>query len=113
MKQTIKIKEIIGVDVRSRSNMGIVRSAIDGATGNVILDFSGVMFISRSFADELCIMMENLKFDVAIIQTSDVVQAMLKVVSDGRKQKRVRREEKTEIREFKDIESLSDFLVAL
>ena len=53
-KEIIKISALISSDVRSRSNAEIIRSAIDGISDKVILDFSGVSFVSRSFTDELC-----------------------------------------------------------
>ena len=53
MHYNVKISELISADIRSRANANIIRSAIDGVDGKIILDFEGVSFISRSFTDEL------------------------------------------------------------
>ena len=50
MGNVLLISELIGTDVRSRSNAGIIQSVVDGMKEGVILDFSEVTFISRSFA---------------------------------------------------------------
>ena len=60
-KEVIKISTLISGKVRSRSNAEIIRSAIDGISDKIILDFSGVSFVSRSFTDELCSIVEHLK----------------------------------------------------
>ena len=59
MGKVIKIAELIGTDVRSRSNAGIIQAEIDGEVNEVIIDFSKVTFVSRSFVDELCNIMEK------------------------------------------------------
>ena len=43
---------LIGTDDRSRSNAGIIQSALDGEKDCVALDFAEVTFVSRAFADE-------------------------------------------------------------
>lgn len=110
-KEIIKISALISSDVRSRYNAEIIRSAIDGISGKVILDFSGVSFVSRSFTDELCSILEHSK-NIAIDMTSmsEIVKTMIEAVKKGREKRRTRTKDNSEIKEFHDIESLSKFL---
>ena len=40
MGKVIKIADLIGTDVRSRSNAGIIQAEIDGEVDEVTIDFS-------------------------------------------------------------------------
>ena len=53
MKKIIRIAELIGSDIRSRKNADHIRKGIADCTDVVELDFNGVEFISRAFADEI------------------------------------------------------------
>ena len=112
MGKVIRISELIGTDVRSRSNAEIVQSALDGETGDIILDFSNVTFVSRSFADALCNIMDKAS-NVSISNTIQIVQSMIDTVKDGRSKKRVRIEDDSKIKEFDTMESLSSFLATI
>lgn len=109
MGKIVKIAELIGTDVRSRSNAGIIQAALDGERGPVVLDFSGVTFVSRSFADELCNILDELH-NTQLSNTTQIVQSMIDAVKAGRSEKRVRIDDNTEIKEFDSFESLSSFL---
>lgn len=109
MGKVIKIAELIGTDVRSRSNAGIIQAEIDGEVNEVLIDFSKVTFVSRSFVDELCNIMEKCN-NVKLENTTLFIQSMIDAVKQGRNQKRVRSSDNSEIKEFEDIESLSSFL---
>ena len=109
MGNVLLISELIGTDVRSRSNAGIIQSVVDGMKERVILDFSEVTFISRSFADELCNMMEGNK-KIELSHMSDLVNAMINAVYSSRKEKRVRHNDDSEMKEFESMEGLSSFL---
>ena len=61
MGNVLLISELIGTNVRSRSNAGIIQAVIDGVKEGVTLDFREVTFVSRSFADELCNIMDDNK----------------------------------------------------
>lgn len=112
MKKKIVIAELISTDVRSRCNAEKIRDEIDKTSDNVILDFSGVIFISRSFTDELYTIIEyykNLKID--LINMSEIVKTMIDAVKKGRENKRTRLiNNDSEIKEFDDMKSLSEFL---
>lgn len=109
MENVLLISKLIGTDVRSRSNAGIIQAVMDDMKEGVILDFSKVTFISRSFADELCNMMESNK-KIKLSHMSDLVHAMINAVYSSRKGKRVRPNDDSEIKEFESMEGLSSFL---
>lgn len=112
MGKVIKISELIGTDVRSRSNAGIIQAELDGENGNISLDFSGVTFVSRSFADELCNILDN-NSNVKLVNTIQIVKTMIDIVKEGRTKKRVRVVDNSEIKEFDTMESLSSFLATI
>lgn len=104
---------MISTDIRSRSNAEIIREAVEGVKESITLDFEGVIFISRSFTDELCNIMDRHKGVMELSNTSDLVHSMIKTVSESRKSKRVRPTGNYEMKEFKDMESLSSFLATI
>ena len=109
----LEIAKIISTDIRSRSNAEIIRAAVEGVKESITLDFTGVTFISRSFTDELCNIMDCHKGELELSNTSDLVRSMIETVSEGRKSKRVRPVGNSEMKEFKDMESLSSFLATI
>lgn len=109
MDNILNISELISTDIRSRANANIIRSAIDGLNGEIVLDFANVTFISRSFTDELCNLMEE-HANIAITNESDFVKSMFDAVKQGRKNKRRLNKETSEIKEFEDMKSLELFL---
>ena len=109
METIIKVIDLLGSDIRSRLNAEKIRNRIDGQT---VMDFSGVKFMSRSFADELY----NICHGNALVRLegmSEFVHSMYNTVSDGRQRKRVRKEDNGEILKFDKVESLSEFLLQL
>lgn len=110
MKRILKIIELIGPDIRSRQNADHIRKNIVNFDGEVELDFKGVEFISRSFADEVYTIVKENKNNVILKNMKGIVDSMISVVSESRSHKRVRKNETTKIKEFSDIESLSAYL---
>ena len=109
MDKIFKVAELISTDIRSRANVNIIRSAIDGINENIILDFTDVAFMSRSFTDELYNLMNEHK-NVSLSNMNDFVGSMYNAVVEGRKSKRVFESESSEINECDDMKSLSSFL---
>lgn len=109
MDKIFKVAELISTDIRSRANVTIIRSAIDGINENIILDFTDVVFMSRSFTDELYNLMSEHR-NVSLSNMNDFVNSMYNAVVQGRKTKRVFESESSEIKEFDDMKSLSSFL---
>lgn len=112
METILKIAELISTDIRSRANAEILRSAIDGVKGEIIFDFAGVVFVSRSFTDELYNIMGEHK-GISLKNTSDIVKSMLEAVTKGRNSKRIFKENNSEIKEFDDMTGLSSFLATI
>lgn len=112
MDKTFNIAELISTDIRSRGNANIIRSAIDGIEGNIVLDFANVIFMSRSFTDELYNILDEHK-NITLLNMSDFVDTMLKTVMQGRKNKRKFSNNESEIKEFDDMQSLSSFLSSI
>ena len=109
MENTLKIAELIGTDIRSRANAEIIRAVLDGVDGTWVLDFGGVTFMSRSFTDELCVLLEA-NPNITIANANEFVRTMIDIVASGRKQKRVRPKDNSVVKEFEDMESLSAFV---
>lgn len=109
MDTIFKISDLISNDIRSRANADIIRSAIDGIKENIVLDFSGVVFVSRSFTDELYNVMEE-NSNISLVNTSAFVKTMIETVTNGRKSKRIFKQSKSEIKEMEDMNSLASFL---
>ena len=106
----IVLFSLFGSNIRSRSNVERIATMVD-CKETFVLDMSGVEFVSRSVADELCSISE--RFHTEIQNSSGIVAKMLDVVSNSRKQKRVRSDENLEIKNFKDFKALSDFLLTI
>ena len=109
METIIKVIDLLGSDIRSRLNAEKIRNRIDGQT---VVDFSGVKFMSRSFADELYNICHGNPL-VRLEGMSEFVHSMYNTVSDGRQRKRVRKEDNGEILKIDKVESLSEFLLQL
>jgi hypothetical protein len=105
----ISIKDIISHEIRSRSSADLIRPRLTAGEDNVI-DMGGVVFISRSFADELY----NLQLDYVSVRfenASGDVEKMMQVVRKGRQQKRVRPTKSAPVLNLTSIEDFSDFLL--
>ena len=107
--KTIKICEIIGNDIRSRSSIERIKSQMPDDEDCFFIDMSNVHFISRSFADELY----NLYIDrkgIYFVNKSENVERMLDVVWKGRASKRIRKTVDVEIENYTDIDDFLNFL---
>lgn len=109
MKQTINLFNLFGAEIRSRSNVDKLRRSISDIS-NSVMDMTGVVFISRSFADELCILIEQ---GAKVVNAYGIVESMIDVVQAGRSRKRVRMEEHATVMKFKDMKSLSEYLATI
>ena len=107
------VAELISSDVRSRSNAEKIRNELIISSQDVILDFAGVTFISRSFTDELFNIKDEYNKDLSLINMTNIVKSMTYAVKNSRNNKRVRIKGDSEIKEFDDIQSLSDFLLSM
>lgn len=67
MRRIIKISELTGVDIRFRKNADHIRNSIAGCAVEIELDFDGVEFISRAFADEVYTIVKENNDNIALI----------------------------------------------
>ena len=114
MKQTIKLNTIYSADLYTRSRASELRACINEEVTEVTLDFEGIGFMSRSFADEVCnIIDDNKSIKFEFINRNADVEAMMNKVAEGRSQERKRGISNAKMYEFEDMESLSKFLIAM
>lgn len=113
MKQTIQLFNIFGSDLFSRARANILYSVIDSKTDSVILDFSEISFMSRSFTDEILnIMDSNNDKSFRFINCNDIVKSMLRVVSNGREHERNLGIPHPKMYKFENQTHLAEFLVS-
>lgn len=114
MNQTIRLLDIYSADLFIRSRASELRKCINDDADEVTLDFEGIGFMSRSFSDEVCNIIDDMggKTFTLVNQNRDVATMMTKV-RDGRSRERKRGVENAKMYEFQDMESLSEFLIAM
>lgn len=91
MKQTIRLQDIYSADLYARSRVSELRACIDDNANEITLDFEGIGFMSRSFADEVCNIIDDLKNKTfSFTGQNDDVATMMKKVREGRSRERKR-----------------------
>ena len=114
MTQTIKLQEIYSADLYTRSRASELRARILDNSDHVLLDFDNIGFMSRSFADEVCNIMDDMKNRTfEMINLNEDVKTMLSKVKESRNRERKRGMDSSKMYEFNDLESLSKFLLAM
>lgn len=106
--KAIKVKEILGTEIRSRIPIVALQQQMD-VKEECVIDMSGIIFISRSFADELYNLEQDYR-NVSFVNLEDNVKKMMDVVWMGRKKKRVRSNESVTLYDLTKIEDFSKFL---
>ena len=114
MKQTIRLQDIYSADLYTRSRASELRVCINDEADEVTLDFEGIGFMSRSFADEVCNIIDDMNGKTfTVINQNDDVATMMEKVREGRSRERKRGVGNAKMYEFKDLKSLEDFLIAM
>lgn len=108
--KTIKIEKILGNNIILRSSIKPLKEKISNNT--LFLDFEGVDFISRSFADELYSFIENKNIPLEIINTNEVISAIMQAVERTHKEGRKPLKEHIDISKVNNSKELLDFLSA-
>ena len=108
MENVINVFDILGTEVRSRSNAERIRDKMLLGSVNII-NLRGIEFLSRSFADELYNII-NESSGTKISNAIGAVNNMLEIVKSSRQQKRVRRNENSDIKEFDDVDSFLTYV---
>lgn len=109
MIHTFNLLDIIGSEVLSRSNMRAIEDAAKDALSQVVVNFRGVEFISRSFADELCDVEERY-VNVHIEHLDGEAAVMHDIVKRSRSTKRVRISSDAKIKRIDNLKELSAVL---
>lgn len=109
MARIFNVANNIGFDVRSRSAAEIINSALKSDFPPVEISFAGVRFISRSFTDELCAILDSSPA-VQLSYMSPAVENMFTVVRSGRERERIRPKEGIAVKSFENIKELSAFM---
>ena len=90
MNEMIKLYDLFGTEIRSRSNADVLREKILDCNISII-DLS----------------------QIKIYNAKGIVKNMLSIVSESRKNKRIRKTDNAEMKEFSDFKSLSNFLATI
>jgi hypothetical protein len=114
MKQTIRLQDIYSADLYTRSRASELRACINDEADEVALDFEGIGFMSRSFADEVCNIIDDMSSKTfTVFNQNNDVATMMEKVREGRSRERKRGVGNAKMYEFKDMESLEEFLIAM
>ena len=82
----IDVAKLISKDIGSRDSIKIIdKKARSDKEGAVVLDFSGVRFISRSFADELIMYLDSHDPHYQLQNATGDAEKMIEVVRKSRK----------------------------
>jgi len=112
MENIINIKSLLGCSLRSRCNAEKIRVEVKNYNGICLLDFNGVSFISRSFSDELCNIMDDYP-SVKLINEEEAVSKMINIVLISRKRVRKREYNDDMIIEFDTMKGLYDYIATI
>ena len=109
MEHIFNIAESIGTDVRSRAAADSIMKALQSQLPPEELSFAGVEFISRSFTDQLCIILEQFPA-VSVTGMSKPVETMFDIVKKSRQSTRVRHSEDSSIKNFSNVKDFFAFM---
>lgn len=116
MRANIDIVEILGPDLKSRSAVSDLSLFIQNTNKkSVIIDFSNVKFVTRSFIDEFYnsfLKNKNSDLKVELANVSADIQMVLDAVSKTQGKKKVV-SEKSSVVTFSDFDEVSSYLKML
>ena len=109
MAQTIKIFDFLGAEARQRVSADKIRNEISDDK-QVLLDFTDVTFISRSFADELCNIIQQT--GALVLNMQPIVKNMYDTVRKGRQRQRERTDNDGDVVTFPNSQAFMSFLTS-
>lgn len=109
--QTYQLSHKIGIELIARSRAVSLAIELSEKPGSIVLDFMGVVFVSRSFADELCNISDQFKGRIEFINMDDHIKEMIDGVSEIRRRGRERGRTPAKFHKFDDVRSLSEFFM--
>ena len=105
----VSISTSIGSDLRTRSFFRRdIEKLISNNSGEIIMDFSEVRFISRSVADEICNVLSDHPNLSAVGMLGDVYM-MFSVVRRGREQPRIYPTGNIKVIDFNTLDEMDEF----
>lgn len=102
-------EEVIGTDVRSRSAANRIREALNSPVPPTQISFAGVDFMSRSFTDELCVILDSFPV-LSVTDMAASVRTMFDVVRQSRAKDRIRPTEDSTIKNFDNVKAFFAFM---
>lgn len=113
MKPTLQISSLLGIDLRTRSFFRRdIEKIISRCVADTVLDFRGVIFISRSVADELCNLLDDHPYLTVTGMERDV-RMMYEVVVRGRNQPREYPPSNAKVYHLNTFKEMQDFFEAI
>lgn len=108
MEKVIRIYDYIGSEGRSRVNASKLHIQELPVNASVVLDCSGVNFLSRSFTDE--IISQLVKRSYRLENANSIIQNMFKAVENGRNKPRRHSDNGAVMLHFDNMADLSRYL---
>lgn len=113
MRQTIRLYDVYHADLFSRAKAAELAAHINSNAETVELDFTGIGFMSRSFADELYnVIAAQAPCTFAFAGRNQDIVSMMKKVADGRNRERKLGIQHPQMLSFDTKDTLADFLIA-
>lgn len=111
MKQEILLRSLFPKEIYTRQSCSRLQELIDRQSSSVVLDFKGIVFISRSFADELlCLFDASPSISFQCLNTNEDVSAMLSTVQKIRNRMKLDGNSVPKMYTFDCSEKLSEYL---
>ena len=109
---TLILREILGTSITSRVRAEVITAYLKNNPDVDVIDFEGVTFISRSFADEFYQIMRQIDRPIEVKGENSIVTAMLAAVQKTNTTQRVRPVDNPKIKSFSRFEDLSEYLLS-
>ena len=107
----ISLVSVVGDDIRTRTRINEIKKIMTPA-GDYVLDFLGVRFISRSFADEILSFIDKSRCRIICRNVPDEIHALLEIVRANRNDHRPAHVEST-VLHLRDVEQMTAFFEAI
>lgn len=114
MVNKIELAILIGTDIYSENNIDKIIDNISDKSKHIILDFSNVIFMSRSFTEKLIYLITQLKkdkYNVEMINQTYIVKSMINGVKNSLNKPHILNKiDESNIKRFKDFNSFMEYL---
>ncbi len=114
MVNKIELAILIGTDIYSENNIDKIIDNISDKSKHIILDFSNVIFMSRSFTEKLIYLITQLKkdkYNVEMINQTYIVKSMINGVKNNLNKPHIfNKIDESNIKRFKDFNSFMEYL---